>query len=214
MVVHNGVDDDKFYPCKTCGWEMRQEHNIPDSAFVVTFVGGFEFNKGISYLKKIIEYMKDNKNIWFAVRSSLKGKDLPEGQKWLMNTDRVVYIPHGNDMPEFYNMGDVHLMTSTYDPMPLTCLEAMSCAKPIIVPNTGGHAEAVIHEKSGFIVQDYKNIYEYIKFIKMLQKDKKLRAKIGKGARKRILEKFTLNHMGQNTILAYMTILHMQHRDR
>jgi len=182
---------------------MRQENQIPDGAFVVTWTGHFEFNKGIYYLKKIIDECADNKNIWFVVRSSVKKEDIPDRYKWVLNTPNVKFLTHGLDMSEFYNMGDMHLMTSTYDPMPLTVLEAMSCEKMVVAPKSGGHSEVIQHNASGFLVDSYFDTYQMAGWIKLMEKNRKWCQRLGKNARKRVLDKFTYAHMTDNYINAY-----------
>jgi len=211
LTVHNGIDTDKFFPCKTCGWEMREEHGIPDNMFVVTWTGHMEYNKGIHYLLEIIDKCKKYENIIFVIRSSVQTKDIPKQYKWLLTSPNIKFLPHGEDMPEFYNMGNIHLMTSTYDPMPLTVLEAMSCGKAVIAPKSGGHSEVIQHNISGFLVDDHKNTYELANWIITMAEAPNWCARIGKAARKRILEKFTLEHMVNNYLAAYSWFKYGQH---
>jgi glycosyltransferase involved in cell wall biosynthesis len=194
FVIHNGVDTDKFYPCKTCQWEMREELGISKDAFVVGWVGGFDFNKGIYYLKQIIDDCKDNKNIVFVVRASVTS-EIPEEYKWITNTPQVIFSPYGWDMSEFYNMCDLFLHTATYDPCPLSVIEAMSCGKPVICFKTGGHSEIVQTGLNGYVVTNYKDTRLVSNTINWLSKQPKLVKTLGRYARKRVLEKFTIKHM-------------------
>jgi len=203
MVVHNGVDTDKFYPCKTCQWEGREELGIPKEAFVIGSCGTFEFNKGFHYLKEVIDYCKDNENIYFLIKSSIKDAEIPEQYQWVLNTPRVQFLNHGGEMNEFYNTCDIFLSNATYEPMSLAILEAMSCQKPVIAPNSGGHNEVVEDGVSGFIAQDYHNTLEMAGYIKLLEGNKKMLEYMGIEARKRILSKFTIAHMIDGYIEAY-----------
>lgn len=202
-VVHNGVDANKFYPCKTCQWEGREELGIPKNAFVVASVGTFEFNKGFHYLKEVIDQCAENKNIYFIIKSSIKDAEVPEKFRWILNTPRVKFLNHGGEMNEFYNMADVFLSNSPYEPMSLAILEAMSCAKPVIAPNSGGHAEVIQDGVSGFIAQDYHNTLEMAVYIKLLALHPKIFKYMGREARKRILSGFTIKHMVDGYISEY-----------
>jgi glycosyltransferase EpsD len=113
----------------------------------------------------------------------------------VLNYPQVKFLTHGNDMSEFYNTADIFLSTATYDPMPLTVLEAMSCEKPVIAPNSGGHSEVIEDGVSGFIAQDYHNTLEMSAYIKLLYNYPKMKKIMGEEARKRILSKFTIYHM-------------------
>jgi len=203
LTVHNGIDINKFYPCKDDKIKMRNEFKIPKNAFVVTWTGHFEFNKGIFYLKEIIDKCKENKNVYFVIRSSVKTEDIPEQYKWVLNTPQVKFLTHGLNMREFYNIGDVHLMTSTYDPMPLTVLEAMACGKAVIAPKSGGHAEVIQDGVSGFLVNDYHNTKIMANRVLVLEKNRDMCIIFSDNASKRILSKFTLDHMVQNYLDVY-----------
>jgi glycosyltransferase involved in cell wall biosynthesis len=203
MVVHNGVDTDKFYPCDTCKWENREELGIPKDAFVVGSCGTFEFNKGFHYLREVINYCSHNKNIYFLIKSNIKDAEIPEQYKWILNTPNVKFLNHGGEMNEFYNTCDIFLSNSPYEPMSLAILEAMSCAKPVIAPNSGGHIEAIENEKSGIIIDDYHNTPAMANMIEYLEKHKADCKKMGRAARKRILDKFTTDHMVNGYINAF-----------
>ena len=211
-VVHNGVDTDKFYPCKTCGIELREENHIPKNAFVVSWVGGFEFNKGIYYLKEVIDKCAENKNIYFIVRNSTR-VEIPEEHKWLMHTPHVIYSSHGGEMAEFYNTSDLFLHTATYDPMPLSVLEAMSCTKPVICANSGGHAEVVQTGLNGYVVDDYKDTKTMAETIIWLSKNKKVVKELGRFARKRILKSFTAAKMVDEYIKVFKKFTKMREQD-
>lgn len=199
-VVHNGVNSDFFKPSKQKRETFRKSLGIKDK-FVVTWTGHFEFNKGINYLCNIINQLEPQKNIVFLVRSSVKKSNIPEKFKKSLSKKNVIYLEHGLNMDEFYNAGDLHLLTSTYEPFCLTILEAMCCEKTVIATNQGGHTEAIT-KNNGFLF----NYYETDKIsekILTLSKNKKLLKKMGKNGRKRILSNFTYKHMTNKTIQAY-----------
>ena len=201
-VVHNGVDNKRFYPDSKAGNIFRKKLSIKENDFVVTWTGHFEFNKGIYYLCKIIEALEQQKDIKFIVRASVKKSNLPIEYAKTLQSKNVIYLEHGLDMNEFYNAGDCHLLTSTYEPFCLTILEAMCAGKPVIATKSGGHEEVISDGKNSYLF-DYTDVKGMAEQIKLLAKNETERRKVGKAAEKTILNNFTYKHMVQKTIKAY-----------
>jgi len=71
---------------------------------------------------------------------------------------------------------------------PLTMLEAMVAARPVITTDIGSSREFIENNKTGFLIQ-VGNIEELSDKISLLLEDKRLARKIGKNARKKVIEK-------------------------
>ena len=52
---------------------------------------------------------------------------------------------------ELIACSDVFLMTSLHEGLPISMMEAMALAKPVVVPRIGGIPEVVNHEKNGLL---------------------------------------------------------------
>jgi glycosyltransferase involved in cell wall biosynthesis len=76
-------------------------------------------------------------------------------------------------------------MTSLWEGLPLTLLEATDLGLPIVAPNVGGVTEFVENEASGLIVQDPQDVDSYIDALVTLRDDVELRSKLVSGARAR-----------------------------
>jgi glycosyltransferase involved in cell wall biosynthesis len=86
---------------------------------------------------------------------------------------------------------DVFLMTSLWEGMPLTLLEATDLGLPIVAPHVGGIAEFVENEISGLIVHDPQDVDSYIEALLRLRDDVQLRSKLVAGARARAASQHT-----------------------
>lgn len=68
--------------------------------------------------------------------------------------NNVIIKPFTKNISDEMSKADVCIVPSLMaDPFPTTVLEAMSAGKPVIATANGGAKEAVIHGKTGFIVQ-------------------------------------------------------------
>ncbi|MFC1595253.1 glycosyltransferase, partial [Patescibacteria group bacterium] len=84
---------------------------------------------------------------------------------------------------------DVVLQKSKREGFGLTVTEAMWKGKPVIGGDASGIKLQIKHGENGFLVSNHKDAAKYI--VKLI-KDNKLKAKIGKKAKKTVLQKFLL----------------------
>jgi glycosyltransferase involved in cell wall biosynthesis len=57
-----------------------------------------------------------------------------------------------NDIPDLMAAADAVALTSEAEALPMSVLEAMASARPVVVTDIGGTAEAVVHGETGFLV--------------------------------------------------------------
>jgi glycosyltransferase involved in cell wall biosynthesis len=120
--------------------------------------------------------------------------------------EKVVFIPviNPNKMPSFYAGTDIVCVPALYETFGLMYLEAMAAGKIIIASNTGGPKEYIKNNKNGYFV-DPKNQNELANLLEILIKDKKLRQKIGKKAKKDS-KKFSIKSMVDEIEIIYKNL--------
>ena len=97
---------------------------------------------------------------------------------------------------------DIYLSTSFREGHPISILEAMSIALPVIATDVTGNQDTIIHEKSGFFY-DLGNINLAVNYINMLDKDLILRRKLGKEALSKQRKYFSSDTMIANYLKIY-----------
>ena len=102
------------------------------------------------------------------------------------------------DIPRVLSAVDIFVLTSLWEGLPVSVLEAMAASQPVVATDTGGIAEVVIREKTGFLLSpgDIKGMAE--KLIRLL-KDENLRKRLGHDARDSLRDNFTIENMLRNT---------------
>ncbi len=80
------------------------------------------------------------------LRSLISNLGLEE--RVLIVTEPVSY----EKMPGLYNSSDLFVLPSLYEPFGLSVVEAMACAKPVIVSDVGGMRDTVLDGEVGFRV--------------------------------------------------------------
>lgn len=98
------------------------------------------------------------------------------------------------DIPEILSTLDVFVLTSLWEGLPISALEAMASAKPVVATDTGGIAEAVTNGKTGFLFPP-RNVDRLAKELAVLLKDKELSARMGRQARESLGHNFAFANM-------------------
>jgi phosphatidyl-myo-inositol dimannoside synthase len=112
--------------------------------------------------------------------------------------DRVIFcgVVRDEDLPLYYNSCDIHVMPNrqvegadTLEGFGLSFIEAGACARPVIGGRSGGSGEAVLDQKTGFLIEplDFEALADRIAY---LLSDKQTAQKMGEEGRARAIEHF------------------------
>ena len=118
----------------------------------------------------------------------------------------VVFGGHQKDVFSIMKEMDFVVLGSLSEAFPRSVIEAMAAAKPVIVTDVGGSAEAIEEGVSGFVVIPGDTEMLADRMIR-LGKDKELREKFGAAARKRVEDLFTIERNVQKTEQVYEGLL-------
>ena len=102
------------------------------------------------------------------------------------------------DIPEILSAIDVFALTSLWEGLPISVLEAFASHKPVVATDTGGVREVVFENKTGFLVPpgDIKAMAEKVK---ILLNDKSLRLKMGDNAHSSLGVSYRLDYTVNST---------------
>ena len=107
------------------------------------------------------------------------------------------------ELPWVYNYSDVVIYpTIGEEPFGLVPVEAMSCARPVVVTHSGGLVESVVEGETGFIIEK-RDPQALAERIVRLLKDKELASRLGQQGRQRVLKVFNRERMAENTVQLY-----------
>jgi len=102
------------------------------------------------------------------------------------------------DIPEILSAIDVFALTSLWEGLSISVLEAFASHKPVVATDTGGVREVVSENKTGFLVPpgDIKAMAEKVK---ILLNDKSLRLKMGDNAHSSLGVSYRLDYTVNST---------------
>ncbi|MBC8508874.1 MAG: glycosyltransferase family 4 protein [Chloroflexi bacterium] len=113
------------------------------------------------------------------------------------NRLKINLVLHGNlphhELPEMIRQSSIFALVSFYEGHPKALLEAMSCGAAVLVANSPGIREQIVHGETGWLVEpDIDSIREGIQH---LVANQELRNKFGRNARNYILETCSLDRI-------------------
>lgn len=156
IVLHNGVDINKFKPIDGAKNKIRNKLDINKDSKVALTVRRLVYKNGVDTLLKSAETtIKKDPNIVFLIIG--KGPDLVEmksriRQQELEKNIKFLGFISDDDLSAYYNAADFFILPSkSGEGLPLVSLEAMACGLPVIATDVGGIKE-IIEEKYGIII--------------------------------------------------------------
>jgi len=188
-VIPNYIDTEKFSP----------NNNIIPEPGRVCFVGRLDKIKNLENLFDAIRYLKGMKLV-------VVGKG-PEEERLRMKADAedisvefLDRVPNEELVIE-YNKAEICILPSFSEGNPKVLLEAMACGRPVIGSEIEGIKEIISHGHNGYLCKtDARSLSEAIN---SLIADKEFMVRIGRNARKTILEKHNITEIIDREMAIY-----------
>jgi len=195
-VIYNGMDSNIFVPVKG----VKKKKNG------IIFVGNVEDRKkGVIYLLKAMTLTKQKVMLTIVDGGAPNRSSVPRLIDKLGLNGRVTFtgkIPI-ESLIKLYSQNEIAVLPSLYEGFGFPAAEAMACELPVITTTAGALPEVVgEHMKTGFLVppRDPAAIAGGIDF---LLENPDVRKKMGKDARKRVLEIFTWKNAAGELVKLY-----------
>jgi L-malate glycosyltransferase len=193
LTIHNGVD----IPNKYLADESQ--------AFVIGSSGRFSPVKDYPLMIEVAKIVCDKAN---NTRFELAGDGI-EKERLLKTIDNYrlsnLFLLRGfqNNISSFYQELNLYISTSLHEGIPLSVLEAMAHGLPIVASKVGGLSEIITDGIEGYLVESRKP-EAFAEKCLILNKNIKLRQKMGMAARDRVINYFSLEKMAENYFQLYM----------
>ena len=120
--------------------------------------------------------------------------------------NKVILTGWRRDIPRILSAIDVFVLTSLWEGLPISVLEAIAFSKPVVATNTGGIEEIVVEGKNGFLVQpcDIKSLSERLT---VLLRNENLRKDMGQNAKGLFDFNFSVENMVKNNQDLYENLI-------
>ena len=189
-VVHNGIDVDRLPVHDDPGLRalLAGRSNRP----LVLTVARLDAQKGHGHLLAAAATVPDA--VFVLVGEGREEATLKRQAHALGIAERVCFLGHRNDVPDLLAVCDVFVLPSLYEGLPLSVLEAMAAAKPVVATAIDGTTEAVVPGVTGLLVPP-ADPARLAGAIRALLKDGALARRMGEEGRARVCREFSLRRM-------------------
>jgi glycosyltransferase involved in cell wall biosynthesis len=198
-VTYLGVDTAVFRPRDANSWYAHDSFGIPRDRRIVYYSGHMEERKGVHILlKAIVELVeaRGRTDTHLLILGNRPGEDTVFAPLY-RGTAAEPYITFGGyrrDIPDIIPGCYVGAIASTgWDSFTASSLEIAACGLPLVVSRLQGLQETVEEDVTGFTftVADHSALADRLQ---ILLGDPAQREQMGRAARQRIEDRFTIEH--------------------
>ncbi|WP_426095703.1 glycosyltransferase family 4 protein [Flavobacterium sp. DSR2-3-3] len=206
-IIPNGINTNSFNTNDTCN----------DSKTILYF-GGIIRKKGVleipHYFNRVIEKIPDAQLI-------LIGQDMYDKLTGNVSTFQMMQqlfsdeaglnvkflgsVPY-QEIKKYIEKATLCIFPSYAEALPVSWIEAMAMAKPVVASNIGWSKEVIDDGIDGFLVNPGQHTEYANKIIQFLQ-NKGLQKELGIAARKKIERKFSMSIVAQQSLLFYKSLI-------
>jgi len=192
-LIYNGIDLEPFQASHEGRW--RHQKDICKSSFVMVIVANLISYKGHSDLLKALAFIKKGLppqwKLLCVGRDDGLLKQLSEEAVQRGIGEHVKWLGMRMDVPDILRIADIGILCSHEEGFPNSVLEYMAAGLPVVATSVGGIPEAVSDGIHGLLVppHDPRALGEKIL---LLANNPELRTRLGRSARRRVIERFSL----------------------
>lgn len=199
ITIHNGVIDQNRFTSKQLGTNEMVK---------ILMVARFDKPKNqLELLQALSQIRELNWYMIFAGDGRLKEQAAQFVQEHNLG-HKVTFLGNHSNVPEILMDADIFALTSSWEGLPLSILEAMAHGLPIVASNVGGVKEAVRNDENGFLI--HHNLPE---LLSILIENPMLRQKMGAKSREIYETSFTFERMYNQTLLTYKHLIKLGEKD-
>jgi phosphatidylinositol alpha-1,6-mannosyltransferase len=214
--IYPGINLDYYRPAPKDD-RFAKSLGINRNDFVVTYPGEYvrlgATDDIIAVLPKLVEAISSLKFLFACrIKNQQDAKKKQEIIKRITNSqikDHVLFTDTVSDMPALFNASDIVIfpvrdMTGKFD-VPLTVIEAMACAKPVIISDLPVLAE-FSNDRNSVIIStgDNKALLEQVV---VLYADSERRLRLGEAAFKHAVRHFDINKIAGKYEKLYKSLI-------
>ncbi len=203
LIAGSGVDIDAFPPLPEA-----------DGPVTVVMVSRMLKPKGVEELVKAARLVREKRP---DIRIRLIGAPDPENPATVEEESLIAWSREGNvewrgqvsaeEIPSVWKQAHIGVLPSYYgEGIPKSLLEAGACGRPLIATDIPGCRDVVIPGETGLIVPP-RDPHALAQAILRLAEDGALRARLGKAARERVEQHFSVEKVVKETLALYRSIL-------
>lgn len=207
QVIYNPVDLKRFGQLPNRR-DARYVLGLPDDAQILVCVASLDEQKGHRYLfdamRRVVSIIP--KTLLLLVGDgTLRGK-LEQDVSERRIASSVRFLGQRADIPLILSAGDIFVLPSLWEGLPMSLLEAGAAGLPTVATNVDGIPEVIQDSATGLLVPSAES-EALADAIVTLLKDPERRVEMGDQARRRIMDQFSASKIVHDMELIYEELM-------
>ena len=208
-IIPNGFDPDALPSGENFREKLRMDLGLPLKTILIGMVARYHREKGhLNFLKAAVHLAATDLKAAFV----MVGKDVDENNKLFSSfikeyslSGRIFLLGERDDVPAIYAGLDIVTSASHGEGFPNVVGEAMAAGIPCVVTDAGDSAKIV--GETGFVVPVNDPIALSSAWRKLIEMGEGRRIKLGKAARKRIEDNYSIKKITNDFEDIYMEVV-------
>jgi glycosyltransferase involved in cell wall biosynthesis len=194
VTIHNGI----------CDWPTQAPVRANQTP-VIIMVARFTPGKDFALLLRAFQPLANRAYLWLVgdgeTREAMEALAVRLGI-----ASSVSFLAERHDVPELLAQADVFVLASETEMLPISILEAMRAALPVVASDVGGVSEEVEHGATGLLVPKGE-VGALTNALQLLIGDPELRNRLGRSGRRLFETRFRDSIMTSSTYQLYLSVL-------
>lgn len=195
-VIYNGIDTSAFI--RPHSSMLREKYGWSDNEILIGSLGNIRPAKGYDILLKAAALLeRSDYSYRFVIAGQGKGAlydELLALRKELALEEKVQFLGFIDDAADFLANVDLFLSSSISEGLPLSAIQAMVAALPLVATRCGGYEGLITDGENGLLV-DVGSPGAIAETIEIVAADSELQSKLAKNAKVYAIETFDLQVM-------------------
>lgn len=208
ILLHNGIDTNKFSPSKGNKEKIREEFSVGNNKILVGMLGRFSPGKGheeFLFAAKELNKRYDNL-VFMIVGEASRGENDYELQiKNLARDyrlDNIIFTGFRSDIPEILSAMDIFVFPSHSEAFGIALTEAMAMGLPSVCSDSEGILDIAIDGETSYLFENKNSIDLALKIEQLIISPEK-RIQFGIAANRRAIDYFALDKLTDKVISIY-----------
>lgn len=208
LLVHNGIDIERFNPEKVNPQKVRDEFHIAPNEILIGMMARFSPGKGHEeFLYAARELNKKYSNLKFLVvgEPSRGENDYAESIKRLAGgygLSNLIFTGYRSDTPEVLAALNIFVFPSHAESFGLALAEAMAMGIPSVCSNAEGILDIAVDNETSLLFEN-KNAEDLTNKISVMLESEDLWKNFSTASRKRAVELFDLEKLTDRVVMIY-----------
>ncbi len=191
-IISNAVDVNKF-DLKINVPEKKAKLNIPQNKTIIGCVARLRKQKGHKYLIQSFAQVLRAKpdTVLLLIGDGEQKKEIVRQVNNLGLKEKIIFLGNRHDVPEILQIIDIFVLTTLFEGMSNSLMEAMSARRAIVTTSIPENKELISHNHTGLLVRPKDPASTTNQVIKLI-KNPGLRSKLGALAHLTVKSKFDI----------------------